>query len=532
LAIALDTAGNIYIGGFTISANFPVTAGAFDTVFGGIDPQNYWFNMGDGFVAKFDPTLAKLLYSTYFGGTGDDSVSAIAVDSAGEVYLTGSTSSGSSETFPLKTSAGAFQPKFGGYLVLPPDFSVEQLFGDAYVAKLNAAGSALVYLSYLGGSNNDAGTAIAIDNAGNAYVTGFTDSPNFPLAGGPTQSKFGGDGGSVSIQSELFGDAFLAVVNPTATALVYSTFLGGSADDIGNGVALDGKGNVYVAGNTVSTNFPVTSKAFQPAYAGGGPLYGGMGRGDAFYSVVAGVNTGAAGPAISAVSNAEGGSATIAANTWVSIFGNGLAPDTRLWQGTDFVNGQMPTALDGASVTMNGTPAYVYYISPTQINVLTPPSLTAGPVQVVVTNGTTASSAFTSTAQAVSPSFFIFGGGPYVAAVHAAGSFPYIGPTTLYQGLSSPAAPGETIELYANGFGAITPAVTAGSASQVGNLPTLPVVTIGGVQATVVFAGLSGAPGEFQFNVVIPASLSAGDAAISASYDGATTQSGTLITIQ
>jgi uncharacterized protein (TIGR03437 family) len=119
-----------------------------------------------------------------------------------------------------------------------------------------------------------------------------------------------------------------------------------------------------------------------------------------------------------------------------------------------------------------------------------------------------------------------------VAAVHAAGSFPYIGPTTLYQGLSSPAAPGETIELYANGFGAITPAVTAGSVSQVGNLPTLPVVTIGGVQATVVFAGLSGAPGEFQFNVVIPASLSAGDAAISASYDGATTQSGTLITIQ
>ncbi|MGA2116778.1 MAG: SBBP repeat-containing protein, partial [Bryobacteraceae bacterium] len=532
LAIALDPSGNIYIGGFTISGNFPVTAGAFDTVFGGTDPQDYWFNMGDGFVAKFNPTLTKLMYSTYFGGAGDDSVSAIAVDSAGEVYMTGSTSSGSSGTFPLKTSAGVFQPKYGGYLVLPPDFSVEQLFGDAYVAKLNAAGSALVYLSYLGGSNNDAGTAIAIDNAGNAYVTGFTDSPNFPLAGAPFQSTFGGDGGSVSIQSELFGDAFLAVVNPTATALIYSTYLGGKADDLGNGIAIDGKGNVYVAGNTVSTNFPVTTKAFQPAYAGGGPLYGGMGRGDAFYSVFAGVNTGPAGPVISSVSNNASGTATIAPNTWVSIYGTGLAPDSRLWQGSDFVNGQMPTGLDGVSVTMNGTPAYVEYINATQINVLTPLSLTAGPVQVVVTNGTTASAAFPATAQAVAPAFFVFGGGPYVAAVHVAGSFPYIGPTNLYPGYSSPAAPGETIELYANGFGAITPAVTAGSAAQVGNLPTLPVVTIGGIQATVTYAGINGAPGEFQFNVVIPPSLPAGDAAISASYNGVTTQSGTLITIQ
>jgi uncharacterized protein (TIGR03437 family) len=523
LTIALDPTGDIYIGGYTISTNFPTTAGAFDTTFGGIEYQDPWFNLGDGFVAKFDPTLSKLLYSTYFGGAGDDAVNAIAVDSAGEVYMTGSTSSSQ-----LKTSTGAFQPKYAGYLTLPP--VILQLFGDAYVAKLNAAGSALLYFSYLGGSNNDAGTAIAIDSAGNAYVTGFTDSPNFPLAGGPFQSAFGGDGGGTQPWI-LFGDAFLAVVNPTATALLYSTFLGGSLDDWAYGVALDGKGNVYLTGNTLSNNFPVTSKAFQPAYGGGGPsgIYGGLGSGDAFYSVFTGL---ALGPTISSVSNAEGGSTTIAPNTWVSIFGTGLAPDSRIWQGSDFVNSQLPTALDGASVTMNGTPAYVYYISATQINVLTPPNLAAGSVQVVVTNGAAASAAFTVAAQSVSPSFFIFGSGPYVAAVHAHGSFPYIGPTTLYPGLSSPAAPGETIELYANGFGPITPAVTAGSASQVGNLPVLPVVTIGGVQATVIFAGLSGAPGEFQFNVTIPSSLAAGDAAISASYNGATTQSGTLITIQ
>jgi uncharacterized protein (TIGR03437 family) len=172
----------------------------------------------------------------------------------------------------------------------------------------------------------------------------------------------------------------------------------------------------------------------------------------------------------------------------------------------------------------------VYYISARQINVLTPPNLAAGPVQVVVTNGATASAAFTATAKTVSPSFFIFGGGPYVAAVHANGS--YIGPTTLYPGATTPAVPGETILLFGNGFGTTNVAVTAGSETQSGSLQTLPVVTIGGVQATVIFAGLNVTPGEFQFNVVVPGSLAAGDAAISASYNGATTQSGTLITIQ
>ncbi len=237
------------------------------------------------------------------------------------------------------------------------------------------------------------------------------------------------------------------------------------------------------------------------------------------------------GLAITLVANAEGGVPLIAPNTWVEIKGSDLAPagDSRIWKGSDFVGGQMPTSLDGVSVTVNGVPAYIYYISPTQVNVLTPPSALPASVQVVLTNGGVSSAAFSIAAQTESPSFFIFNGGPYVTATHANGSL--IGPTTLYPGLSTPAAPGETIVLYANGFGATSVAITAGAETQSGTLSPLPVIMIGGMAATVNFAGLV-APGEFQFNVVVPSALTGGDQQITASYGGSSTQSGTLLTLQ
>jgi uncharacterized protein (TIGR03437 family) len=132
-------------------------------------------------------------------------------------------------------------------------------------------------------------------------------------------------------------------------------------------------------------------------------------------------------------------------------------------------------------------------------------------------------------AQALSPSFFVFNGGPYVAATHLNGS--YLGPTTLYPGLTTPAKPNEIVVLYANGFGTTSTPVVSGSVTQSGTLSPLPVVKIGGITATVQFAGLS-AVGEFQFNVVIPSGLPNGDQSIAATYGGQTTQSGTLITVQ
>jgi uncharacterized protein (TIGR03437 family) len=244
-----------------------------------------------------------------------------------------------------------------------------------------------------------------------------------------------------------------------------------------------------------------------------------------------GSRTSTSGPVIAEVANAEGESPTIAPNTWLEIKGVNLAPsgDSRIWQSSDFVGNQMPVQLDKVSATVNGKNAYVYYISPTQINVLTPPDAMSGPVPVVVTNNGTAAAIFTAQAQATSPSFFVFNGGPYVAAEHLNGTL--LAPATLYPGASTPAKPGETVVLYANGFGPTSVPLVSGSSIQSGTLAPLPVIKIGGVTAVVQFAGLV-APGEFQFNVVIPSSLATGDQSIVATYGGASTQPGTLITIQ
>jgi uncharacterized protein (TIGR03437 family) len=235
---------------------------------------------------------------------------------------------------------------------------------------------------------------------------------------------------------------------------------------------------------------------------------------------------------ITSVSNAEGGSTTIAPNTWVAIQGTGIAPagDSRIWQTSDFVNSQMPTNLDGVSVMVNGVSAYVYYISPTQVNILTPPNSISGPVQVVVNNRGAISAPFSGQAQPLSPSFFLFDG-THVAALHS--DFTLVGPASLgVPGYTfSPAKPGETVLLYANGFGPTSTPVVSGSDVQSGTLLPLPVVKIGGVTSTVQFAGLV-YPGEFQFNVIVPASLGDGDQPITATYNGLTTQPGAVVTVQ
>jgi hypothetical protein len=183
---------------------------------------------------RIDPTL---YYSTYLGGGGTDRSNAIAVDSAGAAYVTGYTDS---TNFPV--TAGVVKPASGGSV-------------DAFVTKLNAAGNAIVYSTYLGGAGDDRGFSIAVDGSGNAYVTGYTGSSNFPLAG-PLQSTFGGS-----------KDAFVTKLNSTGTALVYSTYLGGSADDRGNGIAIDTAGSAYITGSTASSNFPL-SGPFQAALGG------------------------------------------------------------------------------------------------------------------------------------------------------------------------------------------------------------------------------------------------------------------------
>jgi uncharacterized protein (TIGR03437 family) len=235
-------------------------------------------------------------------------------------------------------------------------------------------------------------------------------------------------------------------------------------------------------------------------------------------------------PTITLVANAEGENPVIAPNTWVEVKGLNLSKggDSRVWQTSDFVKNQLPTSLDGVSVNVNGKSAYVYYISPTQVNILTPPDAMTGPVAVQVTNNGAISAAYTVQAQVISPSFFLFNGEPYVAATHVSGAL--LGPPSLYPGSTTPAAPGETVVLYANGFGSTSVPVASGSETQSGSLSPLPVITIGGSAAAVSFAGLV-APGEFQFNVVIPTNAPSGDNSITATYNGAEASPAGIITI-
>jgi hypothetical protein len=241
--IVLDSAGDAYVTGKATSANFPTTAGAFQTTYIG-GPA------GEPFVTELNPSGSALVYSTYLGGSGGDQANAIAVDGAGDAYVTGLTKS---SYFP--TTAGAFQTTYAG----------SSGSANAFVTELNATGTALVYSSYLGGGGGDAATGIAVDSAHSAYVTGHTSSTNFPTTAGAFQTTLSG-----------YGDAFVTKLNAAGSALVYSTYLGGNGAVDGffgdnSGIALDSGGDAYVAGGTSSTNWPTTPGAFQTT--GGGPVF-------------------------------------------------------------------------------------------------------------------------------------------------------------------------------------------------------------------------------------------------------------------
>lgn len=234
-------------------------------------------------------------------------------------------------------------------------------------------------------------------------------------------------------------------------------------------------------------------------------------------------------PVITRLENAAGFAPEVAQNTYIEIDGINLAQTSRQWQTADFVNNQLPTQLDGVSVTINSKPAYVYYISSKQLNVLSPLDTTEGPVSVQVTNNSANSAPVTTTMKRFSPGFFAFFSDKYVAGTHLDGS--YLGPTSLIPGVTTPAKPGELVVLYGSGFGQTNPPVVDRALTQTGTLSPFPVVKIGGVQAVVQFAGVS-AVGEYQFNVYVPASALDGDNTLTAEYNGFVTPPGVFIFVQ
>ena len=232
------------------------------------------------------------------------------------------------------------------------------------------------------------------------------------------------------------------------------------------------------------------------------------------------------------VVNAAQTTGAVAANTFITIKGASLAATKRSWQTSDFAGSKLPASVDSVSVTVNGTPAYISYISPVQINALAPIDVPAsGQVNVVVTNHGLASNSVAVTVQPVAPSFFLINSDKYIAATHS-DNVSVIGPTTLIPNATTPAKTGETIVLYGNGFGPTTPAVAAGQlVSAAMPLAATPTVTFNNVPAKVVFAGLT-ASGLYQLNVTVPDGIPDGDAAVVASTGGASSPAGALITIK
>jgi uncharacterized protein (TIGR03437 family) len=308
-------------------------------------------------------------------------------------------------------------------------------------------------------------------------------------------------GGSVALPWSAVSSVFWASVSPASGSASATLSVSVNAANLAAG-SYTGTLQIVTAGSPASVSMTLVVQGTQPA----------------------GVITG--------VANGGGFDPGFASATWVSIFGTNLSARTASWGASDFANGMLPASLDGVTVTINNIPAYVEYISATQINVLAPDDPTTGAVQVQVTVAGQTGNTFTAQKQQFAPAFFTFDSGKYVAAEHT--DYTLLGAPGLIAGVTTtPAQPGEIILLYGTGFGPTTPAtLTSQLVATAAPLPANSVqITIGGVEAAVEFAGLTES-GLYQFNVTVPSSLSAGDAAVVATIGGVESQSGVSITIQ
>jgi uncharacterized protein (TIGR03437 family) len=457
-ALALDAAGNLYVTGSTYSAAFPVTPGL---PAGTVTPPGSISATSAAFVTKIAAAGDRILYSARISGhqkncgagsscflSSRSTVgSAIAVDAAGNAYLAGNT-----DTADLPTTTGALLAQGTG----------------AFVAKVSAAGTALVYLTYLGPGYNPGGpytnpansvTAIAADAAGNAYVTGSTFDDAFPATAGAFQAvRAGGT------------DAFAAKLNPQGSAVVWATYLGGKGEDAAHAIALDGTGNVWLSGTTDSPDFPnrqgwsqggdfvaalnaagsaLTYSSRLPddtaaaslAVDAAGTLhlagYGGL------VSTLSPTQSGA--PRIVGIANAAFGPAggRIVAGEVISIYGPHIGPATPAAAVPD-ASGMMPKSLGGVQVSINGSPVPLLYVSDSQVNAVTPLSFSGFPARVRVSFNGVETSDFVATVVGAIPEVFQRADGT-AAAVNQDGSI---------NSPEHPAQPGSIVAIWATGIGA------------------------------------------------------------------------------
>jgi len=538
--IAVDAMGNAYVVGSTFSTNFP-TVNPFQSAKGAQD---------DAFLAKINAAGTAWVYSTYLGGNNVDEGNGIAVDAAGNAYVTGYTAS---TNFPLQS----------------PFRGSNAASVDAFVAKLNPAGSALVYSTYLGGSATDYGTAIAVDSSGSAYVTGIVTSEDFPLVN-PINNK---------LASHAVDDIFVSKLDPSGSALLYSTYLGGGSADDPYALALDQAGNIYITGRTNSSDFPLANpiqttrtafdmfvtelNAVAPAplfstFIGGsgsesgrgiavdllgnihvvgegtstdfpvknalqGSNGGGTSSQDALILLL-GQASPSSGPVITAVSDnlIDGGPVT--PGGWFYVKGADLSDTTRIWGAADFSDPTtLPIDLNGVEVWVNGAPVPVYFISSGQVNAQAPSNI-SGTITVQVVRLGLASNSLTAPVAQIQPSLYFYQAGSKMYAAALFVDYAIMGDPAVVPG-SRKAKVGDIIQLYAAGLG---PSAWGGPLAS--PVPITGIgVTIGTTDAPVQFAGLV-APGQYQVNFTVP-QLPAGEYSITVSTSGKTSQPNVLFEI-
>ena len=412
----------------------------------------------------------------------------------GPITLDASTNQGQSWT-QLKLPSG--MPLITGITPTPGALFVTSnaTFASAFVLKLSPDGSTVTYSTYLRGHGGTQATGIAIDAAGNMAVAGSTQSPDFPTVHAPQSTLAGSQNG------------FVSLISPDGQKVNYSTYLGGAGSDAAAAVTFDPQGNLIVAGTTSSTN--LLGNAVPQGKNGSGFV--------AKLAVTAAVTP----PVITKVVSAASFEAPIEAGSWVMIQGTDLANSQRLWQTSDFDGANLPKVLDGVSVTIDNQPAYVEYISPTQINVLAPTDSATGTVNVVVTNNGHSSAPATAQLQAVAPAFFMTPSYNVIASVL---------PNYTLVTANAPAHPGDMVVLWCTGLGPTTPPAPAGSLVSGAPATATPVVTVGGLQVQVISSVLTtGAAGLYQITIQLPANVPTGTVAIQASIGNASTQSGVTL---
>jgi uncharacterized protein (TIGR03437 family) len=477
--IAVDAAGSAYVTGDTTSANFPTQSACQTTLQGSTD----------AFVTKLTPVGNALVYSTYLGGRGDDVGNGIAVDAAGSAYVTGETWS---PNFPTQS---AYQATYQGGN------------SDAFVTKLAPAGNALVYSTYLGGSSLDEGHGIAVDSAGSAYVTGYTASTNFP-----TQSQY------QARNPELYVDAFVTKLTPAGNALVYSTYLGGSGEDYGYGIAVDGAGSTYVTGYTQSSNFP-TQSPYQATKQGG--------TWDVFVvkiqlDVAPQISLAGIGNATNYVAG------KVSPGEIIVIFGKDFGPAALA--GLQLASGMVATETGETRVLFDGVAAPMVYAVNGQISCVVPYEVAGkATTQVVVEYKKVKGAAVGVPVVEAVPGLF---------SINSSGTGPgaFLNEDNSVNTAANPLERGKIAIFYGTGEGQTKPGGVSGlPATATYPKPVLPVtVTIGGKSAEVLYAGAAPdmVAGVIQINARVPADIAAGNTEVVIKVGNNASQAGVTLAVK